>query len=219
MKLSNFESIGDNTGAAAMVMKVTKVEENGGAAASGIIVGDLLISLQNVDISSNEIFTKVRKEGGSRQSAKIFRNTDFLEVHLPDGKLGLDLSLADEAAEGPYQVYLEQENNSIRAIRFVTSESIGDGRIIKVIGTARGSTVRAKHIGRDLAAGLKNIVGGELKGYTELMAEGREEAIWRMKTQAKEMGANMIIASRFSSAMIDVGACEITAYGTAVIVE
>ena len=104
MKLSNFESIGDNTGAAAMVMKVTKIEENGGAAASGIIVGDLLISLQNVDISSNEIFTKVRKEGGSRQSAKIFRNTDFLEVHLPDGKLGLDLSLADEAAEGPYQV-------------------------------------------------------------------------------------------------------------------
>ena len=83
-----------------MVMKVTKIEENGGAAASGIIVGDLLISLQNVDISSNEIFTKVRKEGGSRQSAKIFRNTDFLEVHLPDGKLGLDLSLADEAERG-----------------------------------------------------------------------------------------------------------------------
>ena len=147
-----------------MVMKVTKVEENGGAAASGIMIGDLIISLQNVDITSDEIFTKVRKEGGGSQAARIFRNTDFVEVHLPDGKLGLGLALADEAAEGPYKVYLEQENNSIRAIRFVTSESIGDGRIIKVIGTARGSKVRAKHIGRDLAAGLKNIVGGELKG-------------------------------------------------------
>jgi len=202
-----------------MVMKVTKVEENGGAAASGIIVGDLLFSLQNVDISSDEMFAEVRTEGVSRQAAKIFRDTDFLEIYLPEGKLGLHLSLANEATEALYQVYLEQENNSIRAILFVTSESIGDRRITKVIGTARGSTVRAKHIGRDLAAGLKNLVGGELKGYTELMAEGREEAIWRMKIQAKEMGANMIIASRFSSAMIDIGACEITAYGTAVIVE
>ena len=83
-----------------MVMKVTKVEENGGAAASGIIVGDLLFSLQNVDISSDEMFAEVRTEGVSRQAAKIFRDTDFLEIYLPEGKLGLHLSLANEATEG-----------------------------------------------------------------------------------------------------------------------
>jgi len=107
----------------------------------------------------------------------------------------------------------------IKAINFFTSESAPGHKLIKALGTARGGTVRSKHAGKDLAAGLKSIVGGELKGYTELMAEGREQAIHRMKTEAVDMGANAIITTRFASAMIDVGAIEITAYGTAVVVE
>ena len=88
--------------------------------------------------------------------------------------------------------------------------------IEKVCGSARGGTVRAKHFGKDFAAGFKNIVGGEIKGYTELMAEGREEALYRMKVDADKMGADAVIGYRFSSSMIAAGVTEMLAYGTAV---
>ncbi len=92
-------------------------------------------------------------------------------------------------------------------------------RISKQLGLVSGSTVRAKHIGRDFMAGLKNIVGGELKGYTELMSEAREEAYLRMLEEAKKMGANGVINVRFSTASITQGASELLVYGTAVIIE
>ena len=84
------------------------------------------------------------------------------------------------------------------------------------LGLVQGSTVRAKHFGRDMIAGLKNIVGGELKGYTELLEESREEALERMIEQAQQLGANAVINVRFSTANIAAGAAEILAYGTAV---
>lgn len=88
--------------------------------------------------------------------------------------------------------------------------------ITKHLGLVQGSTVRAKHVGRDMMAGLKNIVGGELKGYTELLEESRQEALNRMTAQAKKIGANAVINIRFSTANIASGAAEILAYGTAV---
>jgi uncharacterized protein YbjQ (UPF0145 family) len=91
--------------------------------------------------------------------------------------------------------------------------------ITKHLGLVQGSTVRAKHIGRDLMAGLKNIVGGELAGYTELLNESRQEAIDRMSGQALAVGANAVINVRFSTANIAAGAAEILAYGTAVVLE
>jgi uncharacterized protein YbjQ (UPF0145 family) len=91
--------------------------------------------------------------------------------------------------------------------------------ITKHLGLVQGSTVRAKHIGRDLMAGLKNIVGGELAGYTELLNESRQEAIDRMSSQALAVGANAVINVRFSTANIAAGAAEILAYGTAVVLE
>jgi uncharacterized protein YbjQ (UPF0145 family) len=81
---------------------------------------------------------------------------------------------------------------------------------------ARGSTVRAKHIGRDITALLKNIVGGEIKGYTELLTEGREEALYRMNQDAQRLGADGVIGVRMTTSMISQGAVEIMAYGTAV---
>lgn len=90
--------------------------------------------------------------------------------------------------------------------------------VTKHLGLVQGSTVRAKHFGRDMMAGLKNIVGGELKGYTELLNESRQEAVERMKQQAKAVGANAVINVRFSTANITAGASEILAYGTAVVV-
>jgi len=91
--------------------------------------------------------------------------------------------------------------------------------ITKHLGLVQGSTVRAKHFGRDLMAGLKNIVGGELKGYTELLNESRQEALNRMTEQARAVGANAVINVRFSTANIAAGAAEILAYGTAVVIE
>jgi uncharacterized protein YbjQ (UPF0145 family) len=114
---------------------------------------------------------------------------------------------------------LDPKSQAISAIRFVTSEAIPTLKVVSAFGTARGATVRSKHVGSDLAAGLKSIVGGELKGYTELLAEGREEAIYRMKADAHEMGANAIVMTRFTTSMIADGAVEVMAYGTAVVVE
>jgi uncharacterized protein YbjQ (UPF0145 family) len=91
--------------------------------------------------------------------------------------------------------------------------------ITRHLGLVQGSTVRAKHVGRDLMASLKNVVGGELKGYTELLTESRQEATERMVSQARAMGANAVINVRFSTANIAVGAAEILAYGTAVVLE
>jgi len=91
--------------------------------------------------------------------------------------------------------------------------------VLKHLGLVQGSTVRAKHIGRDMMAGLKNLVGGELKGYTELLNESRQEAVDRMVAQARSVGANAVINVRFSTANIAAGASEILAYGTAVVVE
>ncbi|MDR1889537.1 MAG: YbjQ family protein [Zoogloeaceae bacterium] len=91
--------------------------------------------------------------------------------------------------------------------------------ITRHLGLVQGSTVRAKHVGRDIMAGLKNIVGGELKGYTELLNESRQEAINRMVAQAQAVGANAVINVRFSTANIAAGAAELLAYGTAVVLE
>jgi len=95
-------------------------------------------------------------------------------------------------------------------------ESVPGREIAEHYGLVHGNTIRAKHIGRDFMAGLKNIFGGELKGYTELLSESRQEAIDRMIQQASAMGANAIINIRFSTSSIAQGAAELYAYGTAV---
>ena len=99
------------------------------------------------------------------------------------------------------------------------TETLPGYRITAHLGLVQGNTIRAKHIGRDIMAGLKNIVGGELKGYTELLQESRQQATDRMVAQARELGANANINVRFSTASVAQGAAEILAYGTAVTVE
>lgn len=98
-------------------------------------------------------------------------------------------------------------------------ETIPGKTIVEHYGLVQGSTIRAKHLGRDFAAGLKNLVGGELKGYTELLQESRSEATKRMIDQAQELGANAVINVRFTTSSVAQGASEILAYGTAVKVE
>jgi len=98
-------------------------------------------------------------------------------------------------------------------------ELIPGKRVVRHLGLVQGSTVRAKNVGRDILASLKNLVGGELKGYTELLNEAREEATSRMVRQAEAAGANAILNIRFSTSSITQGAAELFAYGTAVVVE
>ncbi|MCI7657526.1 heavy metal-binding domain-containing protein [Anaerotignum sp.] len=90
------------------------------------------------------------------------------------------------------------------------------GREYEILGLVKGATIQSKHIGRDLGAGLKSIVGGELTGYTEMMEEAREVAMQRMVEDAKRMGADGIVGIRFSTSAIMQGAAEVMAYGTAV---
>lgn len=102
------------------------------------------------------------------------------------------------------------------SILLSNTESIPGKRILEFYGVVTGNTVRAKHVGRDIMAGLKNIVGGELAGYTELLADSRKEATDRMVQQAQSMGANAVVNVRFATSSITQGASELFAYGTAV---
>ena len=100
-----------------------------------------------------------------------------------------------------------------------TSEHIEDKKIVKTIGLVRGSTIRARHLGRDIMAGLRGVVGGEITEYTKMMAESREQAIQRMVEDAEQQGANAIVGVRFTTSMVMQNASEILAYGTGVVVE
>ncbi len=95
-------------------------------------------------------------------------------------------------------------------------EYLPNKEILEHFGVVSGSSVRAKHVGRDIAASFKNIFGGELKGYTELLTESRDEAMERMREQARSIGANAILNVRFSTSSVAAGAAELYVYGTAV---
>jgi uncharacterized protein YbjQ (UPF0145 family) len=101
----------------------------------------------------------------------------------------------------------------------VNTETIPGYPTREVKGLVQGNTIRAKHLGRDFMAGLKNLVGGELKGYTELLTEARREAMQRMIMQAQQLGANAIVNTRFTTSAVTQGAAELYAYGTAVVVD
>ena len=100
-----------------------------------------------------------------------------------------------------------------------TTEAITGKRIVKCLGIVRGNTIRARHVGRDILAALRNLVGGEITEYTKLMAESREQSLDRMCDEAKRMGANAIVSVRFSTSYLSAGAAELLAFGTAVVVE
>jgi uncharacterized protein YbjQ (UPF0145 family) len=101
----------------------------------------------------------------------------------------------------------------------VTTDEIPGKRIVKVFGLVRGNTIRARHIGRDIMASLRNISGGEIVEYTKMIAESREQAIDRMTSEAEAFGANAIVALRFTTASMMKNAAELLAFGTAVQVE
>jgi uncharacterized protein YbjQ (UPF0145 family) len=100
-----------------------------------------------------------------------------------------------------------------------TTHTIQGKRIVRVLGLVRGNTVRARHVGRDIVASMRHIIGGEIHEYTKLIAEAREQALDRMLAEAHSLGANGIVGVQFTTASIMLGSAELLAYGTAVIVE
>ena len=101
----------------------------------------------------------------------------------------------------------------------VTNDAIAGKRIVRTLGLARGNTIRARHLGKDIVAVFRNVVGGEISEYTKMMAEAREQALDRMVEEAKELGANAVVNTRFMTSMLMQGAAELLAYGTAVVIE
>lgn len=99
------------------------------------------------------------------------------------------------------------------------TENVPGKKVIRIVGVVKGNTVRARHIGRDILAVFKNIVGGEIEEYTKLIAEAREQSLDRMTTEAEALGANAVVNVRFTTSYIMQNASEILAYGTAVVVE
>jgi len=100
-----------------------------------------------------------------------------------------------------------------------TTDTIPGKKITKTLGLVKGNTIRARHIGRDIVAGLRNIVGGEIVEYTKMLAESREQALDRMQEQAGKLGANAVVGMKFVTSYVMGGAAELLAYGTAVVVE
>jgi uncharacterized protein YbjQ (UPF0145 family) len=100
-----------------------------------------------------------------------------------------------------------------------TTHMIAGKKVVQTLGVVKGNTIRARHLGKDITAGLKNIFGGEIEEYTKLLAESREQALDRMITQAGRLGGNAVIEVRFSTSYIMGNAAEIMVYGTAVVVE
>ena len=100
-----------------------------------------------------------------------------------------------------------------------TTHTVAGKRIVRTLGLVRGNTIRARHIGRDITAVLRNIVGGEISEYTKMMGEAREQALDRMVEEAESLGANAIVGARFMTSMLMAGAAELLAFGTAVVLE
>jgi len=100
-----------------------------------------------------------------------------------------------------------------------TTGTIPGKRIVRTLGLVRGNTIRARHVGRDIVAGLRNIIGGEISEYTKLFAESREQSLDRMVEEARGLGANAIVELRFTTSMVMNAAAELLVYGTAVVIE
>lgn len=100
-----------------------------------------------------------------------------------------------------------------------SSDSLAGKKIVRTVGLVRGNTIRARHVGKDIMAAFRNLVGGEVSEYTKMLAESREQALDRMVEEADALGANAVVTVRFVTSMVMQGAAELLAYGTAVVVE
>ena len=117
------------------------------------------------------------------------------------------------------QAAADMDNRPTDGLILTTTEEVPGYQIERVLGLVRGNTIRARHLGNDIVAGLKTLVGGEISEYTKMMAESREQSLDRMRAEAVELGANAIVGLRITTSTVMQGAAEILAYGTAVVIK
>ena len=123
--------------------------------------------------------------------------------------------MTNEATQAAADIHNRPDENVLLS----TADVLPGFQVTKVVGLVRGNTIRARHLGNDILAGFKTLVGGEISEYTKMLAEAREQAIDRMRAEAVERGANAVVGMRFTTSTVMTGAAEILAYGTAVVVE
>ncbi len=122
-------------------------------------------------------------------------------------------------SRSPTAAAADLEHRPGEGMPLFSTETIPGKRILRSVGLVRGNTIRARHVGNDIIAGLKTLVGGEITEYTKMMAEAREQALDRLRAEAAERGANAVVALRVTTSMVMTGAAEILVYGTGVVVE
>lgn len=196
-----------------------------------IVEGDYLLSICGEEVSNNQnlsrILTMLSQRGDVPDYSILFLHHDEVtKIVVPKGKLGIsatdEVKLLTELQKENHSQLLKEADQGLfdpDSVKVFTVENLPAGYDYKLIGLARGGTARAKNAISDIGAGLKNIVGGEVGTYTKLMADGRELALERLQKDALRMGANGVIAVRFTSSTVDVGIAEVTAYGTAIFCE
>ena len=181
--------------------------------------GKRVLIRKNVEAGTAKKFLKAFEDVGAVCNLEQIKVSG--EVSAPNQQEGIEMTEADS---GKNQVVKPESAQSVRTAdgeeMIITNiETVPGKSIVEHFGLVSGSTIRAKHLGKDLMAGLKNLVGGELKGYTQLLQESRKQAMERLIEQARQFGANAIVNIRFSTSSVAQGAAELYAYGTAVRVE
>ncbi|WP_319406952.1 YbjQ family protein [uncultured Desulfosarcina sp.] len=191
-----------------------------------LFIGTPVAVRRNTDLATAEKYKQVFAAAGAFCD---IRKDGAAESQAPEPPSGDSASVADAFKESQSPAPPQPPASPIKVHYITTSdggkmiitniETVPGKTMLEHFGLVSGSTIRAKHIGRDLMASLKNLVGGELKGYTQLLQESRQQAMDRMTEEARLMGANAIVNVRFSTSSVAQGAAELYAYGTAVRVE
>ncbi len=198
------------------LMNILKADEQ---SIDRLFSGKRVLIRKNVEAGTAKKFLKAFEDVGAVCNLEQVKISD--EVSVSNQHEGVEMTEADS---GKNQVVKPESAQSVRTadgeeIIITNIETVPGKSIVEHFGLVSGSTIRAKHLGKDLMAGLKNLVGGELKGYTQLLQESRKQAMERLIEQARQFGANAIVNIRFSTSSVAQGAAELYAYGTAVRVE
>lgn len=198
------------------LMNILKADDQG---IDLLFSGKRVLIRKNVEAVTAKKFRKAFEDIGAVCNLEQVKVSG--EVSAPNQQEGVEMTKADS---GKKQAVKPVSAQSVRTAdggeMIITNiETVPGKSIVEHFGLVSGSTIRAKHLGKDLMAGLKNLVGGELKGYTQLLQESRKQAMDRLIEQARQFGANAIVNIRFSTSSVAQGAAELYAYGTAVRVE
>jgi uncharacterized protein YbjQ (UPF0145 family) len=181
--------------------------------------GKRVLIRKNVDAATAKKFQKAFEDIGAVCNLEQVKISG--EVSAPNQQEGVEMTEADSGKNQAVKPVSAQSARTADGGEMIITniETVPGKSIVEHFGLVSGSTIRAKHLGKDLMAGLKNLVGGELKGYTQLLQESRKQAMERLIEQARQFGANAIVNIRFSTSSVAQGAAELYAYGTAVRVE